>query len=66
MGALVKYKVSSFGGNVTSSAGSVGTGSSRDSQGAGGPQAGEASAEGTGGGTGAEAGAPPVEWGPLP
>ena len=53
-----------FSGNVTfSAAGSIGTGSSGDGQGAGGPQAGEASAEGTGmgsGGTGAEAGASPA------
>ena len=48
--ALMEYKFSSFRGNVTFSAGSVGTGSSGDGQGAGGPQAGEASAEGTGGG----------------
>ena len=60
MRALVEYKFSSFSGNVTFSAGSVDTGSSEDGQGAGGPQAGEASAEGTGGGTGAEAGAPPA------
>ena len=40
--ALVGYKFLSFSGNVTFSAGSVGTGSSRDGQGAGGPQAGEA------------------------
>ena len=42
---------------------SVGTGSTGDGQGAGGPQAEEASAKGTGGGsgaTGAEAGAPPA------
>ena len=56
----------SFSGNVTFSAGSVGTDSSGDGQGAGGPQAGEASAEDTGGGgggsggAGAEAGAPPA------
>ena len=48
--ALVEYKFSSFSGNVTFSAGSVGTGSSRDGHGAGGPQAGETSAEGAGGG----------------
>ena len=48
---------------LLSARGSVGTGSSGDDQGAGAPQAGEASAEGTGGGsggTGAEAGAPPA------
>ena len=61
--ALVEYKFLSSSGNVTFSAESVGTGSSGDGQGAGGSQAGEASAEGTGGGlggTGAEAGAPPA------
>ena len=61
--ALVAYKFWSFSGNVTFSAGSIGTGSNGDGQGAGGPRAGEASAEGTGGGsggTGAEAGAPPA------
>ena len=61
--ALVEYKVSSFSGNDTFRAGSVGTGGSGNSQGAGGSQAGEASAEGTGGGsggTGAEAGPPPA------
>ena len=50
--ALLEYKFSSFSGNVTFSAGSVGTGSSGDGQGAGGPQVGEASAEETGGGGG--------------
>ena len=64
MRARVEYKFSSFSGNVTFSAGSVGTGSSGDGQGAGSPQAGEASAEGTGrggvGGIRAEAGAPPA------
>ena len=48
--ALVEYKFSSFSGNVTFSAGSVGTGSSGDGQDVGCPQAGEASAEDTGGG----------------
>ena len=54
--ALVEYKVLSFSCNVTFSAGSVGTGSSGDDQGAGGPQAGEASAEGTGRGVGGHRG----------
>ena len=61
--ALVEYKFSSFSGNATFSARSVGTGSSGDGQGARGPQAGEGSAEGTGGGsggTGTEAGLPPA------
>ena len=65
MRALVEYIFSNFSGDVTFSARSVGTGSSGDGQGAGGPQAGDTSAEGTGGGggsggTGAEAGAPPA------
>ena len=51
--AVVKYKFSSFSGNVTFSVGSVGTGSSGDGQSARVPQAGEASAEGTGWGRGA-------------
>ena len=59
----MEYRFLSFSGNVTFSAGSVGTGSSGDGQGAGGPQEGQASAEGTGGGSGgigAEAGGPPA------
>ena len=60
--ALLEYKFLSFSGNVTFSAGSVGTGSSGDDQGAGVPQAGEASAEGTRGGRGR--GAPGRKQGP--
>ena len=63
MRALVEYNFPSFSGNVTFSAGSVGPDSSGDGQGAGDPQAGEASAEGMGGGSGgpgAEAGDPPA------
>ena len=61
--ALVEYKVSSFSGNVTFSAGSVGIGSSGDGQGAEAPkqkrQVPKARGRGSGG-TGAEAGAPPA------
>ena len=56
MYALVQYKFPSFSCNVTFSEGSVGTASSGDCQGVRGPQAEEASAEGTGRGVGGHRG----------